>query len=70
MVKHYGKSEKINRIREFSSYVAALQHLKHRGYDFFQQNYVDKQSCSEEYKKYLVKFLLIFLFNFVFVKDS
>jgi hypothetical protein len=55
VVKAHGKSEKINRIREFSSYVATLQHLKHRGVEFFQKNYIDKNCLSEQYKKYQVK---------------
>lgn len=59
VVKHHGKSEKINKIREYSSYVITLQHLKQRGYDFFLKNYVDKTCLSEEYKHYLVFALMI-----------
>lgn len=55
VVRHWGGSEKIYKLREFSSYMITLQHLKQRGYDFFLKNYVDKECISKEYKKYLVR---------------
>jgi len=54
VVRHNGRSEKINKLREFSSYMITLQYLKQRGYEFFQKNYVQKESLSVDYKKYLV----------------
>ena len=61
VVKHHGKSQKINKIREFGGYVGALQHLKHRGVEFFEKNYVDKSCWSENYKKYQVKNYELFI---------
>ena len=45
------KPEKIYNIRGFSSYMNTGLHLYQRGLDFFQKEYTNKESHTEEYKE-------------------
>ena len=59
VVRNRNKAEKINKLREFASYMITLQKLKQRGYEFFLKNYVDPTSLSEEYKNLMVNDIFI-----------
>lgn len=51
VVRNTAKGEKINNITQFSAYMITLMHLKQRGVEFFQKNYMDFSTVSDEYRK-------------------
>jgi len=53
VVRNKKSAEDVENMREFTSYMATLMHLKQKGYELFVKYYTAPTSLSEEYKTWL-----------------